>query len=55
MNDNNQPEVTNLSKFLSEVELEDGQEYLAGKALQGIRFNSINNGLSQKDRLVSRK
>lgn len=54
-NDSNQPEITSLSRFLSEVELEDGQEYLAGKALQAIRFNSINNGLSQKDRLVSTK
>ena len=51
--DANQPEITSLTRFLSDVEFEDGQEYLAAKALELIKFNSLNINLTQKDRLVS--
>ena len=50
--DQNLPEITPLIQFLSEVEMEDGQEFLAASALQQIKFNNLGAGLEQKERIV---
>lgn len=39
-------------QYLSNVQFEDGQEYLAAKALEQIKLNEKGNGLEEKDRVV---